>query len=155
MEIIEKVKELLEPLASERSYYIVDITYGREGGRFVLRILADKEGGITIDECASLSNELNELLERENVIEEEYVLETSSPGLDRKLEKDSDFIWAVGKRIKVTTYAPLEGKNVFIGELLGLSDGAIVLSDKEGISTEIPRDKIASARLVYNLKDKS
>ena len=153
MEVIERIRELLEPIANERKFYIVDITYRREGGKLALRILADKEGGITMDDCTGLSNELSELLDRENIIEEQYVLEVSSPGLDRKLNKDEDFAWAAGKRIKVTTYAPLDGKNVFVGVLAGLTDGTIVVSEKEGISTEIPRDKIASARLVTEVNN--
>ena len=153
MEVIERIRELLEPIANERKFYIVDITYRREGGRLALRILADKEGGITMEDCTGLSNELSELLDRENIIEEQYVLEVSSPGLDRKLNKDDDFVWAVGKRIKVTTYAPLDGKNVFLGVLAGLRDGTIVVSEKEGISTEIPRDKIASARLATEVNN--
>ncbi len=146
MEVIERIRELLEPIANERKFYIVDITYRREGGKLALRILADKEGGITMRECAGLNNELSELLDGENIIEEEYLLEVSSPGLDRKLKKDEDFLWAVGRRIKVTTYAPLDGKNVFSGVLVGLGDGTVVL-EENGISAEIPREKIASAKL--------
>jgi len=146
METIERIKELLEPIANARKYYIVDIAYRREAGRLVLRILADKEGGITMEECAGLSNELSELLDKGNIIEGEYLLEVSSPGLDRKLKKDEDFLWAVGKRIKVTTYAPLDGKNVFLGVLAGLGDGTIVV-EENGTSWEIPREKLASTRL--------
>jgi ribosome maturation factor RimP len=150
MEVIERIKELLGPIADARRYYIVDITYRREGGRFVLRILADKEGGITIDECARLNNELSELLDRENVIEEQYTLEISSPGLDRKLKKDEDFLWAMGKKIKISTYAPLDGKNVFLGVLVGLGDGTVVLKEN-GTSAEVPREKIASAKLAIKV----
>jgi len=146
METIERIKELLEPIANARKYYIVDIAYRREAGRLVLRILADKEGGITMEECAGLSNELSELLDKGNIIEGEYLLEVSSPGLDRKLKKDEDFLWAVGKRIKVTTYAPLDGKNVFLGVLAGLGDGTIIV-EENGTSWEIPREKLASAKL--------
>ena len=149
MEVLSKVKELLGPIAEERKYYIVEVTYRREGRRFVLRILADKTGGITADECGWLNNELSEILDKENIIEEQYTIEVSSPGLDRKLEKDEDFVWAVGKKIKVTTYAPLNGKNVFTGVLLGLGDGIVVI-DETGVSAEIPREKIASARLTYS-----
>ncbi len=146
MEVVERIKKLLEPIANEHRYYIVDITCRREGGRLALRVLADKEGGITIDDCTRLNNELSELLDRENIIEEQYVLEVSSPGLDRKLNKDEDFTWAVGKRIKVTTYAPLDGKNVFVGMLAGLGEGTVVI-EENGTSWEIPREKLASARL--------
>lgn len=146
MQTVEKVKALLEPLAGERKYYIVDVTYKREGRNFVLRVVLDKKGGITMDECTALNNELGEILDKENVIGDEYTLEVSSPGLDRKLRKDTDFIWAVGKKVKVTTYVPFDGKSVFTGMLLGLGEGTVVVS-VNGNSTEIPRGKIASARL--------
>jgi len=138
-------------MAAKRQIGIVDVTYKREGGTFVLRVLADKEGGISMEECTRLNNEISELLDGESVIEERYVLEVSSPGLDRKLSKDSDFTWAVGREIKVTTYAPLEGRNMFTGVLVGLGKGTVVI-DENGTSTEIPREKIAGAKLAYRGK---
>ena len=93
-----------------------------------------------------MNSELSELLDKESVIEGQYIVEVSSPGLDRKLKKDKDFVWAVGKKVKVTTYAPLDGKNTFRGTLLGLGEDTVVI-DENGTSTEIPREKIASARL--------
>ena len=147
-EVVKKVKELITSIAAECRYYIVDITYKREGNKPVLRITADKEGGITMDECARFNTELSELLDKENTIDGEYFLEVCSPGLDRKLKKDSDFVWAVGKKVKVVTYAPLDGKKVFNGVLLGMREDNIVI-DEDGISTEIPKEKIASARLAF------
>ena len=146
MEIIKKVREILDPIAEERKYLVVDVTYKREGGKLALRILVDKEGGIAMDECVRLNNDLSEILDKEDTIAGEYVLEVSSPGLDRKLKKNEDFIWAIGKNVKVTTYAPIDGKNVFTGKLLGLGEGTVVL-DESGVSTEIPREKIANAKL--------
>lgn len=146
MEMINKIKDILGPIASERKYYVVDVTYKREGGNLVLRILLDKEGGIGMGECASLNSELSELLDKESAIEDKYTLEVSSPGLDRKLEKDEDFIWALGKNIRITTYAPLDGKNTFRGTLLGLGEGTVVIKEND-TSTEISKEKIANARL--------
>ena len=144
--VVDKIKELLEPIARRLGQFILDVTYKREGGKRVLRIVLDKPGGITMDECARLNNELNELLDGENIIEEEYLLEVSSPGADRKLEKGTDFVWAMGKKIKVTTYTPLDGKNTFSGILVGLGDSTVVV-DENGTVTEIPLEKIANARL--------
>lgn len=146
MEVAEKAKELLGPIAAERGYLVLDVTYRREGGKFVLRVTLDKEGGVTMGECTRLNNELSELLDKEDAIMDEYLLEVSSPGLDRKLKTDRDFAWAVGKSVKISTYAPLEGKNTFRGVLVGLGEGTVVI-DEEGVSTEIPREKIANAKL--------
>ena len=148
--IEKRIKDILKPIAEERKYYVVDVTYKREGGRLALRILLDKDGGITIEECAGLNNELSELLDKEGVIDDQYFLEISSPGLDRKLKKDEDFIWAIGKKIKVTTFGSVHGKNVFSGTLLGLGEGIIVV-EENGTSWEIPREKIASAKLELNM----
>lgn len=150
MEITEKIRSLIEPLVLENQGSILDITYKREGGSLILRVVVDKEGGITMGECAELNKKLSDILDKENIIDEEYTIEISSPGLDRKLTKDSDFIWAVGKEVKITTYAPLEGKNVFLGKLMGLGDKTVVISE-EGISLDIPREKVASARLNLNI----
>ena len=146
--MIDKIKELIASIADRRKLYIVDVTYKREGKRMVLRVVADKSGGINMDECARLNNELSELLDKESVIEEQYTLEVVSPGLDKKLKKDTDFIWALGRKVRVTMYAPIDGKSAFSGVLVGLGDGTVVV-DEEGTATEIPREKIASARLTY------
>ena len=146
MDILEQIKELVAPEALKRKYYVVDATYEREGKKFVLRVLLDKEGGIAMDECAEFNNAIGELLDKTGVIEDEYTIEVSSPGLDRRLRKDEDFAWAMGRRIKITTYVPLYGKSAFSGRLLGLGRGAVVIGEGAA-STEIPRKKIANAKL--------
>jgi len=120
MQIIEQIKNIFEPIARTKECYIVDMTYKREAGKFVLRIVLDKEGGISMDECAKLNVQLNGILDKENTIADQYTLEVSSPGLDRRLKSDNDFTWAIGKKVKITTYVPIDGKNAFIGTLLGL-----------------------------------
>jgi len=146
MQVLTRIQEILEPLAKKRKYYVIDTTYKREGGRLVLRIILDREGGITMDECAKLNEEISELLNTENLITEQYTLEVSSPGLDRRLKTDKDFKWAVGKRVKINTYGPIEGRSVFSGIMLGLREDSIVV-EEDGVSTEIPIDKISKAKL--------
>ena len=147
MEVINEVTEILSSIIDTKELEIVDITYKREGRTMVLRILLDKEDGISIDECGKINNELSENLDKENIIDEHYIVEVSSPGLDRPMKTDRDFERVMGKDIKVTTYAPIDGKNVFIGKLQGLSASTIVVEDIERIATEVPRDKIAKAKL--------
>lgn len=144
--VIDKVKEWLGTVAKERDYFILDITFKREGKRMVFRVTLDREGGITVEECAKLSNEISEYLDRENIIEGFYILEVSSPGLDRKLITENDFVWAVGKKVRISTYVPIEGKDKFLGKIIGVSGNMIVV-EEDGISTEIPRDRIAKAQL--------
>ena len=151
MDIVNRVTEILSHIAEQRGIEIVDITYKKEGPAMVLRILLDKTGGITIDECGQINKVLSKLLDEENIIDGHYILEVSSPGLGRPMKTERDFQRVLGKDIKVTTYAPIDGKNVFIGKLLGIGSSTIVLEDNEGISTEIPREKIAKARLEITL----
>jgi len=146
METIDQVKHLMEPLVERNKYYIVGLTYKREGGKPVLRIILDKEGGITMEECANFNNELGELLDKDDIMAEPYLLEVSSPGLDRRLTGDNDYRWAMGKKIKVSTYAPFNERKVFIGTLIGMREDVIVI-EENGISIEIPKDKIANAKL--------
>ena len=147
MEILDRIKETVYPIVEKEGAEVTDITYKREGGAMVLRILLDKPSHITIGECGKINNELSERLDEANIIEEHYVIEVSSPGLDRPIIKRRDFERVLGKDIRVSTYGPIDGKNVFIGKLLGIGDLTIVVEDKEGISTEIELKKIARAKL--------
>lgn len=150
MKTTDRVRDILEPIAKECRLYVIDVTARHESGKMVLRILVDRENGVTMEECANFNNLLNELFDAKNIIENEYILEVSSPGLDRKLKEDGDFAWAVGKSVKVTTYMPLCGRNVFSGVLFGIGEKTIVI-EKDGVSSEIPMDKIASAKLEPNI----
>jgi len=147
MDVIDRVTEILIPIAEKKSAFIVDVTYKREGRTMVLRVLMDKKDGIAIDECAEINNDLSTILDEENLIDEYYILEVSSPGLDRILRKPKDFHWAVGKPIKATTYAPIEGNNVFRGKLLGVNEKSIVVQSKDGLTSEIPLKRIAKAKV--------
>jgi len=147
MDVIQRVMNILVPIAEKKDAFVVDMTYKREGSSMVLRILMDKKNGVGIGECAEINNELSQVLDEQSIVNEHFILEVSSPGLDRVLKKPRDFKWAVGRRIKVTTYAPIEGNNVFRGTLVGVGEKSIVVDTNEGVSSEIPLDKIAKAKL--------
>lgn len=144
MEVIEQVNSLIAPYLDEKGIELVDIIYRREGGDMVLRLLVDTSGGITLGECEALNNALSDLLDREDVIKERYILEVSSPGLDRPIKSDRDFERVLGRILHISTYELIDGKKVHEGKLLGMDKGSIVL-ELEGISKVIPRMKIAKA----------
>jgi ribosome maturation factor RimP len=146
MEITEKARQLADPYAAERGIEIVDIIYRREQIGMVLRIVADKPEGITIDECEALNNFLSAELDKDDLIQDRYTLEVSSPGLDRPMKTDKDFQRNIGKLVEVMTYAPVDGKKVREGNLIGMDKDTVVL-ESEGISTVIPRNMISLARL--------
>jgi ribosome maturation factor RimP len=146
MEIVDRVKELLSPYVQEKGIEIVEMTYRREQGGMTLRVLAYMPQGITVAECEALNNYLSELLDKENVIEEHYLLEVSSPGLDRPIKTDRDFERSLDRMIEATTYEPVDGRKTHEGRLIGMDKENIVI-ERDGISTVIPRKTIAMARL--------
>ena len=146
MEVRESVKELISPYVTEKGIELVDILYRREGQGMVLRLLMDKEGGIRLSECEELNNYLSARLDETGIIDERYILEVSSPGLDRPMKSDRDFQRSMGREIEVDTYEPVDGRRHIVGSLIGM-DAETVVVESSGISTVIPRSKIAMARL--------
>lgn len=102
-EIERKVEKLLEPLLKERGLTLVDIELKGLGNRKVLRIFIDKAGGVTIEDCRELSEEFSLIMDVEDPIPGSYILEVSSPGLNRVLKKEREFIWAKGKKVRIVS----------------------------------------------------
>ena len=146
LEITEKTKELIAPYLDENGIELVEITYKRESGGMTLRLLVDTRKGIRITECEALNARLSAIIDKEGFIGEHYVIEVSSPGLDRPIKTDEDFMRSIGKELEASTYGPIDGRRMHVGVLIGTGEGKIVL-ESDGVSTVIPRDKIAVARL--------
>ena len=146
MEIIERVNSLISNYLEKDSIELIDITYKREQGGMVLRLLVDTPQGITVDECERLNNFLSELLDKEDVISEHYTIEVASPGLDRPIVTDRDFQRVLGKMLDITTYQAIDERKTHEGSLLGMDKDKIVI-ESGGVSTVIPRNLIARARL--------
>lgn len=112
-EIEALCEKLVMPILEKRSFELVDVEYVKEGSNYYLRVYADKEGGITINDCVDVSRELNPLLDPyEKEFKENYILEVSSPGLLRPLKKDKDFQRNLGKMIEMKLFKPLEGSKI-------------------------------------------
>ena len=102
-------EELVLPIIEERGFELVDVEYVKEGSNYYLRVYADKEGGITIDDCVEVSRALNPKLDAyDKEFKEPYILEVSSPGLLRPLKKDKDFARNLGKMVEIKLFKPLE-----------------------------------------------
>ena len=145
--IVDKVKEAVTSILKEHQIELVDITYRREKGQKVLRILVDKSGGITLDECGWLNSRVGWMLDGSNIIAERYILEVSSPGVDRPLKTPQDFARAAGKLVKIITSVPIKGENLYIGRLKGVNSEKVIVETEEGKSFVISLDKITKARL--------
>ena len=146
MEIIDRVREIAEVYLKDHDIELIDIVFRREGPGLVLRIAADTLEGITVSECTGLNNFLSEALDREDVIQDRYTLEVSSPGLDRPIKTDRDFERSMGKVLEFTTFEAIDGRKTHEGVLVGMDKDNVVI-ERQGISTVIPRSKIALARL--------
>ena len=102
-----RTEELLTPIAEVSQVEIYDVEYVKEGGTWYLRAYIDKEGGITVNDCEAVAREMNEILDREDFVEDSYVFEVSSPGLGRPLKKEKDYIRSMGKELEIRTYLSL------------------------------------------------
>ena len=140
--VAEKVYDLIKETVEECGVELWDVRFVKEGASWYLRVFIDKEGGIEIDDCQELSGRLEEILDAEDLIKTSYILEVSSPGLDRELKKPKDFQREQGKMVDVSLFAPLDGAKVITGELKGY-DGENVTVDEQ----VIPMEKVAKVNL--------
>jgi len=147
-QVIKRVEELVEPLLESEGMELVDVEYQREGRGWTLRIYIDKGGGVTLDDCVAVSRQLEYMLDVKLDIEEPYLLEVSSPGLDRKLKKEKDFNHFRGRKAIVQTDSPVEGRKYFKGTIDGYVEGMVNLI-VDGRPIAIPFNKIKKARLDY------
>ena len=125
------LESLLRPVIEGAGYELVDLQLRSETGRWVLRLLVDRPGGITLDECARLSREVSPHLDVADLLHVRYVLEVSSPGVRRPLKRVEDFARFVGERVEVLTSEPVEGRKLFRGRNRGVdSQGNLLLEDE-------------------------
>ena len=146
-EIIKKVKELLQPILEERTLRLVDIEY-ITGGKPILRIYIYNPEGTTIEDCEWVSRRIGALLDIEDLIPVSYILEVSSPGLDRRLKNKEEYEIFKGRPLKVITKQPISGKNIFEGVLKGLEDDKVLI-ELEKEMKKIPLESIARANLEF------
>lgn len=151
---IQLVEHLLQPILDEMGLELVDLEFRKVGRSYLLRIFIDKPGGVNLDHCAELSRELSVQLDVEDCIADRYTLEVSSPGLDRPLKKEQDFLRYKGRLAVVKTAEMLKDENgsprkTFLGTIEGAEEGVVVIRLKEGALARIPHDKIAKAHLEF------
>lgn len=139
------VYDLAKPIIDRNNFELVEIEYKKEGPDWYLRVYIDKEGGITIDDCQSVSEELSDLLDDEDPIEQSYIFEVSSPGVDRPIKTDRDYEKNDGKPIEIKLFSPLDGKKVFEGILKGHTADEVEI-ESDGKVLHIGRSSIALIR---------
>ena len=149
-DIVRLVEETSLPILEEKGFEFVDCEFVKEGPERYLRLYIDKEGGITIDDCEAVSRQLDKLL-GDDLTDEPYIMEVSSPGIDRVLKRDKEYIKYKGRLVDVKLYKPVDGIKEFTGNLVGLIDGKVVITDDRNMELAFDRKDVASVRLVVVL----
>ncbi|MBI2871415.1 MAG: ribosome maturation factor RimP [Candidatus Omnitrophica bacterium] len=143
--VLERVREFVLPHLVDRGVELVELVLGRTGSRLVLRFLVDKRGGITLDEVSALNRLIGDGLESLDIVPEPYIIEVSSPGLDRPLKTPEDFRRARGERVRITTREAVGGRVDFVGEVGEVNEGEVTIFQREGSRFTVSFDKIAKA----------
>jgi len=146
----KKAEALILPIITKNNYELVDVEFVREGSNWFLRAYVDKEGGFSVNDCEKVSREFSDLLDKEDFIEESYILEISSPGLGRPLKKDKDFERSLGEEVEVKLYKALEGQKEFSGTLEAYDTDTVTLGFEGSTKTTFDRKNIALIRLAID-----
>lgn len=135
--ISKQLNSLIKPVVDELGFELVGISQKQENSRSILEIIIDKEQGITLDDCALVSEKISLLLDVEDIFQNKYYLEVGSPGIFRELTREQDFKRSLGKRIKANLKNPVKGQRQWVGMLKVHADQRIIIGVAHG---EIPID---------------
>ena len=145
----QKAEAMLAPIVESNGFELVDVEYVKEAGTWYLRGYIDKPGGITVNDCETVSRAFSDKLDEDDFIEDSYIMEISSPGLDRPLKKEKDFARSIGKLVEIRTYRPIETQKEFCGELTAYDNNSVTI-DEEGTPRTFDKKDIALVRLAID-----
>jgi len=145
----KKAEELLTPIVDSKSFELVDVEYVKEGGTWYLRGYIDKPGGITVNDCEAVSREFSEKLDEKDFIDDSYIMEISSPGLDRPLKKEKDYQRSLGRLIEVRTYRPIDKRKEFRGVLKAYDEDTVTI-EEDGSDITFQKKDTALVRLAID-----
>lgn len=146
----KKTLDILMPILESNGFELWDVEYVKEAGNWYLRAFIDKNGGITIDDCELVSRALSDELDKDDFIEDAYILEVSSPGLGRHLKRPRDFEKSIGQEVEIHTYKPIDKQKEFFGILKSYDDNDIVIVDENEEEMKLSRKEIAMIRLAFD-----
>ena len=146
--IEKKVEQLVKDPIEKLGYSLYDVEYVKEGPEYYLRIYIDKESGIDLNDCEKVSNEINEILDKADYIKEQYYLEVSSPGIERKLRKDKHLEQNISKNVEIKLFKKdNNGKKEYTGKLKAFNQEEIIIETDKEIAIE--RKNIAQIKTIY------
>ena len=151
---LEKIQQIAEDITASLGLEFVELEYKREGRQMILRLFINKAGGITLDDCTSVSKEFSAVLDVEEPISAKFILEVSSPGLNRALKTVDDYVKNIEQLVKVKTFEAIPDdagnkRKTFLGTLVSITDRVITIRLQEGQRAEIPLDKVSKANLEF------
>lgn len=145
----QKAEALVTPIVEKYGFELVDVEYVKEGGNFYLRAYVDKPGGITVEDCETVSREFSDKLDEADFIDEAYIMEVSSPGLGRPLKKEKDFKRSMGEEVEIRTYRPINREKEFYGVLTAYDENSVTI-DCEGEEKIFQKADITLIRLAFD-----
>ncbi|MFH1092690.1 MAG: ribosome maturation factor RimP [Candidatus Omnitrophota bacterium] len=152
MDVQGKLKEIIKQIANRQGLLVIDTNIFKHGGTLQIRILVDKNGGVLLGDCAKVNRSLSEYIEAQQILDDDFTIEVSSPGLDRKFVKIDDFIRCVGRRINVTTRQSIENGSEFCGKLCSAADEEIKILLDSNQELTINLNNIEKAKLEIGWK---
>ena len=145
-----RTEELITPILDRMNFELVDVEYVKEGGTWYLRAYIDKEGGITVNDCEAVAREMNEILDKEDFVEDSYVFEVSSPGLGRPLKKEKDYVRSMGKEVEIRTYRAINREKGFYGILSAYDENTVTIKTEDETEMTFEKSDIALIRLAFD-----
>ena len=143
-----KIEDLVKPIIENLGYKVYDVMYQKEGKDNYLRIFIDSPKGIDLNDCEKVNDSINDILDEKDYIKAQYYLEISSPGLERNLRRDEQFLESIGKKVEVHLYNLVNGSKVITGILNEFNEKDILIDD-----IKIDKSNIASAKTIYNWEE--
>ena len=147
--IATTVAELVSPVAQQMGIVLWDVEFVKEGAKRILRITIDSDEGIDINTCEAFHRTIDPMLDEADPIDESYYLEVTSPGIEREIKTDAHIEWCKGEKVEVRLYAAKNGSKSFVGNLIGLNDGKVVI-EINGESVEFEKNEIAKMHTVFD-----
>lgn len=144
--IVQDAWDILEPELAELGYELIEVEYVQEYGNMILRLFIDSEQGVNVDDCAEASRMVSALMEINDFIGGAYMLEVSSPGIDRPIRKATDFVRFIGEPVRLKTVTPVEGRKRYKGTLTGFDDGLIEI-EVDDTKHRVHIENVKKARL--------
>ena len=146
----QKTEEILQPIVEEHGFELVDVEYVKEGSNWYLRAYIDKPGGITVNDCETVSRKLSDIMDEKDYIDDAYILEVSSPGLGRTLKKEKDFKRSLGEEVEIRTYRMIEKQKEFTGILRAYDETTVTIEMENGTEKTFEKGNIALIRLAFD-----